>query len=124
MSVQPVCLHTEYLVNMGFADGENYISRQEKMLIENIEKIADDIGQQLDVLDSDGNETIEVKYFGLNIYVDVVARGWNYRSIELLALDIMTDEGDVLDNSSRALFNTLMEWVNRLNEEAERLQNN
>lgn len=99
---------------------EELVARQERLLIENLPSVVHKIECQLEELDNDCKQTIELDLFGLNIYVDVATRGWDYRSIELLAVDIMNDENDALNKAAKALYNTLWEVINRLNIETDK----
>jgi len=94
---------------------ENHKKLQEKSITGNLDILAGCISGELENLDNDCCETIELRLFGLQIFVDVATRGWNYRSIELLAVDIMNDKGDALNNAARQLYNILEERIVKMN---------
>lgn len=102
---------------------EGLAERQEKLLMENLTSVAHKIECELEELDNDCKHTIELDLFGLSIYVDVATRGWDYRSIELLAVDIMNDENDALNNAAQALYNMLWEAIQRMNMEMDQQYN-
>lgn len=94
---------------------EGVAVRQERILMENIESISEKIIFTLENIDCDCTQTIELDLFGAKIYVDVATKGWDYVSIELLAVDIMNDEGDALNTAAKALFNVLSERIDLQN---------
>ncbi|NDW19483.1 hypothetical protein D0T53_11260 [Dysgonomonas sp. 216] len=95
----------------------NPLQQQEWLVKENIDVLCKSIEDKMEDLDNDCKETIEMELFGLNIYVDVATRGWDYRSIELLAVDVMNADCDALNGASRMLFNALTETIARMNRE-------
>jgi len=100
---------------------EGVAIRQERMLIENIESISKKIVLMLENVGNDCHETIEMDLFGAKIYVDIATRGWDYRSIELLAVDIMNDENNALNEAANTLFNILSEYIHTLNSKMDSL---
>ena len=102
---------------------EKPVDQQERLIIENLGLLQKMIESKLEELDNDCKETIEIDHFGLRIYVDISTRGWDYRSIELLAVDIMNDNCDALNDAARILFNALKESVDKLNSGMDKLYN-
>lgn len=94
---------------------ESKKNRQEKMLIENISVIAKKIGYQIEDIESDSTHTIEFGLMGAFIYVDITAHGWDYRNIELTAVDIINDDDEPLEEANRILFNVLSEKISDIN---------
>lgn len=103
---------------------EGVAKRQERILMENIKSISRKIMPMLEDLDNDCSQTIELDLFGAIIYVDVATKGWDYRSVELLAVDIMNDENDALDTAANALFNLLGEEIFKMNAKMDALYEN
>lgn len=91
------------------------LANQQATILNNLEALVKKIEAHLEDLDNDSKETIEIELFGLQIYIDVATRGWDYRSIELIAVDIMNDECDALNEASTALFNALTISIQKMN---------
>jgi len=102
---------------------QDNIDLQEKLIVDNLQILLNKIESRLTDMDNDCKETIEIDFFGLNIYIDIATKGWDYRSIELLAVDIMNDDCDALNTAAQILFNSISELTNRLNAEMDSLYN-
>ena len=100
---------------------EETLCHHEKMLIENMGSIVKKTEALLEDLDNDCNETIEFEFFGLQIYVDVATRGWSYRNIELLAVDVLDSRCNTLSTATNQLFNSLLDVMQKINSRMEKL---
>jgi len=86
-----------------------------------MKKIVSEISEKLEDLDNDQKETFELSVNRLTIFVDVVTRGWDFRSIELVCVDVMDPENNAYDVYAQTIFNLLQSEITQLNNEMESL---
>ncbi len=92
---------------------------QEKMLINNIGPVAQKIAVMFEDIEANVEQTVEYNLLGINIYADIKSYGWNFTILELLAVDIMNDEDETLEDAAQVLFNILAEKIHQINQQTE-----